>query len=43
MNETDFDDWVQQTYAETQGFTMLIVLLGLGAGASICCGRPICT
>lgn len=29
---TDFDDWLQQTYTETQGFTVLIVLLGIGGG-----------
>ncbi|MTD99708.1 hypothetical protein GIY56_05365 [Paracoccus sp. YIM 132242] len=32
MSETDFDDWLQAEYAETQGFTVLIVLLGLGGG-----------
>ena len=26
---TDFDAWIVATYAETQGFTMLIVLLGI--------------
>lgn len=32
MNDTDFDDWLQATWAETQGFTMLIVLLGIDGG-----------
>ena len=32
MNDTDFDDWVQATFAETDGFTVLIVLLGIGNG-----------
>jgi hypothetical protein len=30
MNDTDFDDWLQATWAETQGFSLLIVLLGIG-------------
>lgn len=29
---TDFDDWLRATFAETQGFTVLIVLLGIGGG-----------
>lgn len=32
MSDTDFDDWLQATFAETQGFTVLIVLLGIGGG-----------
>lgn len=32
MSDTDFDDWLQTGYAETQGFTALIVLLGIGGG-----------
>ena len=32
MNETDFDDWVTATFAETDGFTMLVVLLGIDGG-----------
>ena len=32
MSDTDFDDWLQATFAETEGFTVLIVLLGIGAG-----------
>lgn len=27
---TDFDDWLIATFAETEGFTMLFVLLGIG-------------
>ncbi|SNR58315.1 hypothetical protein EYF88_13495 [Paracoccus sediminis] len=29
---TDFDDWLRATFAETDGFTVLIVVLGLGGG-----------
>lgn len=32
MTDTDFDDWVRATYAETDGFTMLIVLVGTAEG-----------
>ena len=32
MNETDFDEWLRATYAETQGFTLLMVLIGTTAG-----------
>ena len=32
MTDTDFDDWLLATFAETQGFTMLIVLVGIGDG-----------
>ncbi|MBK4215467.1 hypothetical protein JJJ17_05955 [Paracoccus caeni] len=32
MNDTDFDDWLRATYAETDGFTLLIVLIGIGDG-----------
>ena len=32
MTDTDFDDWLLTTFAETQGFTMLIVLVGIGDG-----------
>ncbi|MCZ0960791.1 hypothetical protein [Paracoccus benzoatiresistens] len=32
MSDTDFDDWLWATFAETQGFTVLIVLVGIGAG-----------
>lgn len=32
MSDTDFDDWVRATYAETDGFTVLIVLLGIQGG-----------
>lgn len=32
MTDTDFDDWLMATFAETQGFTMLIVLVGIGDG-----------
>lgn len=27
MTETDFDEWLRNTYAETQGFTLLMVLV----------------
>ncbi|WP_295049460.1 hypothetical protein [uncultured Paracoccus sp.] len=29
---TDFDDWLRATFAETDGFTLLIVLVGIGGG-----------
>lgn len=29
---TDFDDWLRQTFAETQGFTLLAVLIAIGGG-----------
>ncbi|WEF23518.1 hypothetical protein [Paracoccus sp. S3-43] len=29
---TDFDDWLRATFAETQGFTLLIVLVGTQGG-----------
>lgn len=29
---TDFDDWLHATFAETQGFTVLIVLFGIDGG-----------
>ncbi|MFC3169009.1 MULTISPECIES: hypothetical protein [Paracoccus] len=29
---TDFDDWLQATFAETDGFTVLIVLIGTAGG-----------
>ena len=29
---TDFDDWLQATFAETDGFTVLMVLVGIGEG-----------
>lgn len=29
---TDFDDWLRATFAETQGFTLLIVLVGARGG-----------
>lgn len=29
---TDFDDWLARTFAETDGFTMLIVLISAGEG-----------
>lgn len=29
---TDFDDWLARVYAETQGFTMLMVLIGTSGG-----------
>ncbi|VDS10023.1 hypothetical protein PARHAE_03233 [Paracoccus haematequi] len=29
---TDFDDWLRATFAETQGFTLLIVLVGTQEG-----------
>lgn len=32
MNDTDFDDWLQTTFADTQGFTVLIVLLSIADG-----------
>ena len=32
MSDTDFDDWLRATFAETQGFTLLIVLVGIGGG-----------
>ncbi|WP_347139398.1 hypothetical protein [Paracoccus sp. SSK6] len=32
MTDTDFDDWLRATFAETEGFTVLIVLLGIGGG-----------
>lgn len=32
MSDTDFDDWLRATWAETQGFTLLMVLIGLGEG-----------
>lgn len=32
MTDTDFDDWLQATFDETQGFTVLIVLVGIGGG-----------
>lgn len=32
MTDTDFDDWLQATFAETNGFTVLIVLLGTQGG-----------
>lgn len=30
--DTDFDDWLTATFAETQGFTMLMVLVGIADG-----------
>ena len=30
--ETDFDEWLQSTFAETDGFTLLIVLIGTDGG-----------
>ena len=32
MTDTDFDDWLRATFAQTDGFTVLIVLLGIGGG-----------
>lgn len=32
MTDTDFDDWLRVTFADTGGFTMLIVLVGIGDG-----------
>ena len=32
MNDTDFDDWLQTTFAGTEGFTLLIVLVAIGEG-----------
>lgn len=29
---TDFDDWLAETLTETEGFTMLIVLIGTAGG-----------
>ncbi|TBN43814.1 hypothetical protein EYE42_01365 [Paracoccus subflavus] len=29
---TDFDDWLRATFAETDGFTVLIVLVSIGEG-----------
>lgn len=29
---TDFDDWLQTAFADTDGFTVLIVLVGIGGG-----------
>ncbi|WP_410217447.1 hypothetical protein [Paracoccus sp. (in: a-proteobacteria)] len=29
---TDFDEWLADTWAETQGFTLMMVLLGLPEG-----------